>query len=82
MSARTWDAELLPLTGPVIELPPADWDTLRETVQAGLAAARDRGEAGVRLVLYRTTKARGRERDRSYRCECAGGRWRAYYLGR
>lgn len=64
---RTWDAVLV-AEGVEIDVPPT-WDTLREIVQAGLRAAKDLDVEDATLVVYKTTKARGRERDRSFAIE-------------
>lgn len=79
MENRTWDAELV-LTEPTVEatdrvacetvasdgFPVAD--TQDEVVSAALAEAREWYDLGwtVEIQTYKTTKARGREADKSF----------------
>lgn len=69
---RTWTATITVGTGPsaeTVDASPSEWDTLRETAAAARAEAVEYVRAGLgdeaRVTLYKTTKARGTEEDRS-----------------
>jgi hypothetical protein len=64
LADRTWDAELL--TGRDAIAIVGEHDTLDGTVKAALAEARDLDVEDADLVVYKTTRKRGRVRDRSY----------------
>lgn len=69
---RTWTATITVGRGSIeetVDATPSRWDTLRETAKAALAEAAEYVAAGhgstAMVTLYKTTKARGTEEDRS-----------------
>jgi hypothetical protein len=69
---RTWTATITVASGAeseTVDASPSPWDTLRETAKATLAEAVEYIAAGhgteAFVTLYKTTKARGTEEDRS-----------------
>jgi hypothetical protein len=69
---RTWTATITIGSGPsaeTVDASPSEWDTLRETAVAARAEAVEYVRVGLgdeaRVTLYKTTKARGTEEDRS-----------------
>jgi hypothetical protein len=66
---KTWTARI-EIAGETLDATPSRWDTLKETTRAALLETAEYVQAGfadhARVVLYKTTKARGTERDRSY----------------
>lgn len=53
----------------------SEYDLLADQTQAGLKAAQPHLQSGVEVVfldIYKTTKARGQERDRTFTCYLNG----------
>ncbi len=71
-STRTWDA-VIEIEGVEIEASPASHDVLRETVASAAREAMLLGPEA-HIVVFKTTKARGRERDRSFHAWTENGR--------
>lgn len=81
-----WTATIDAKAGKRYSVQPGSSDTLDGIVQAGLRDARAWIEAGLvdeytTLVVYKTTKARGTQRDRSYRIFRDGDILKAQFMG-
>lgn len=77
---RTWTATINLGDGEEIPVTEYTWDVLRETTKAAAIEAGSLLAPGeeARITLYKTTKARGTEKDRTfnvYRDEAGKLRW-------